>query len=94
MHPVKLEKSNNLEATESSKNIRNNNKFDSLKTESITSYISSSEDDKKDDNDLLINESLDWYDEEEIKILSFYVSFLLIYSLYLNEKNSQMNEFD
>ena len=93
MHPVKLENSNNMEITESSKYFKNNNKFDSIKTES--SSISSSESDKKDDDsNLLINESLDWYDEEEIKILSFYVSFLLIYSLYLNEKNSQMNEFD
>ena len=96
MHPVKLENSNNLEITESSKDIKNNNELDILKTESSSS-LSSSEYDKKEDNnynDLLINESLDWYDEEEIKILSFYVSFLLIYSLYLNEKNSQMIEFE
>ena len=39
------------------------------------------------DSNLLNEESLDWCDESEIEILSFYVSFLLIYCLYLKEKN-------
>ena len=89
MHPVKLETSKNNELLESNNDIKENNNFDSIPT------VSADEEDKKsDNNDLLTTTSLEWYDEEEIKILSFYVSFLLVYSLYLNEKNSQMNEFE
>ena len=93
MHPVKLETSNNLDISEqeNSNDIKNN--LEGIRTD--TSQEISDEDKKNNDNnDLLINNTLDWYDEEEIKILSFYVSFLFIYSLYLNEKNSQINEFD
>ena len=37
---------------------------------------------------------MEWYDEEEKEILSFYSSFLLIYSLYLNEKNLMTKNID
>ena len=40
------------------------------------------------------NESFELYDEKEIERLDFYVSFLLVYSLYLNEKNSISNDED
>ena len=43
-----------------------------------------------------LNDSMEWYDSKEIERLTFYVSFLLVYSLYLNEKNaiSKENEED
>ncbi len=39
-----------------------------------------------------INDSYEWYDSEEIKRLSFYIYFLVVYSLYLDEKNSISKE--
>ena len=36
----------------------------------------------------------EFYDKKEIERLDFYVSFLLVYSLYLNEKNSMSREED
>ena len=41
-----------------------------------------------------LNDSLEWQDKEEIERLSFYVSFLFVYSLYLNEKNSMQKDND
>lgn len=41
-----------------------------------------------------LNESFDFYDEKEIERLEFYISFLLVYSLYLDEKNSMSKDED
>ena len=62
MHPVKLETSNNLDISEqeNSNDIKNN--LEGIRTD--TSQEISDEDKKNNDNnDLLINNTLDWYDE-------------------------------
>jgi hypothetical protein len=84
MHPVKLDISKNIEIPANDEEMKEN--LDEIKTENSNS--------SNEETELIIDESMEWYDEEEKEILSFYSSFLLIYSLYLNEKNSQINEFD
>ena len=83
MHPVKLNISNNVEKKENDDEMED--KLNEILTEKT---ISSNEEDE-----LKVDESLEWVDEEEIEILSFYSSFLLIYSLYLNEKNLMSKDF-
>ena len=41
-----------------------------------------------------LNETLEWYDIEELKRLKFFEKFLIIYSLYLNEKNAMVKDKD
>ena len=40
----------------------------------------------------LLNESLEWYDYQQFERLSFYALFLLVYNLYLNEKNEMSKD--
>ena len=40
------------------------------------------------------NESFEWNNEEEIEKLFFYVKFLIVYNLYLNEKNAMIEDND
>ena len=49
------------------------------------------EETKKEQNS---KEPFEFYDKKEIERLDFYVSFLLVYSLYLNEKNSMSKDED
>ena len=82
MHPVKLDNSQNMEISENNEEEKKQN-IDEILSES-----------SNDNNERLIDEFPEWYDESEIEILSFYVSFLLIYSLYLNEKNSMIKDIN
>ena len=85
MHPVQLDNSKNISITQNTEEIKDN--LDEIKTE----YSPSDENEK---NELLVEDTIESYDEGEIEVLSFYVSFLLVYSLYLNEKNSAFKELD
>ena len=85
MHPVQLDNSKNISITQNTEEIKDN--LDEIKTE----YSPSDENEK---NELLVEDTIESYDEGEIEVLSFYVAFLLIYSFYLNEKNSIFKELD
>ena len=84
MHPVKLDISKNIEIPANDEEMKEN--LDEIKTENSNS--------SNEETELIIDESMEWYDEEEKEILSFYSSFLLIYSLYLNEKNLMTKNID
>ena len=80
-HPLKLEDSQDDE-----EEVKNFKTLDNIEESHVNNY--------EENKDVLINEQLEWYDEKEIEKLSFYVSFLLLYSFYLNEKNSIMKVID
>ena len=80
MQPFKI--NNEEESEESEEDSKNDSHFLFIK------------EDNNNNNELIIEESLENYKENEIENLSFYVSFLLIYSLYLNEKNSMNRNID
>ena len=98
MHPFQLDNSNKKEESKNTSDIKNgvvdikNEK--TIHTEEDEKDDDEEKNDNVDDNNILIEESNDMYDDSEIENLSFYVSFLLIYNLYLNEKNSVIKESD
>jgi hypothetical protein len=85
MHPAQLDNSKNMNISRNSEEIKDN--LDEIKTE----YSPSEEEEKE---ELLVEDTLESYDEGEIEVLSFYVSFLLVYLLYLDEKNSVLKDLD
>ena len=81
MHTYKLESPrNNI--------INNNSSSNSNKNEN---YFNGQEEESKSSKS---NESFEWNNEEEIEKLFFYVKFLIVYNLYLNEKNAMIEDND
>ena len=87
MHPVKIEISNDSEKSKNSEEMKE--ELIDIKTEP-----SPRQNEENNNNNLVDDEQHEWYDEEELEILSFYESFLFIYSIYLNEKNSMVKKYD
>ena len=87
MHPVKIEISNDSEKSKNSEEMKED--LIEIKTEP-----SPRQNEENNNNTLIEEEPHEWYDEEELEILSFYESFLFIYSIYLNEKNTMVKKYD
>ena len=66
-------------------NDEKNNNISKIETKNSINHFN--EQDSK-----LSDESSEWSDKDEMKILNFYSSFLFVYNLYLNEKNSIQKE--
>ena len=71
----------------------NVNKNNDEKVHNIN-IIEENNNDFKDQDSKYSNESSEWNDKDEMKILNFYSSFLFVYNLYLNEKNSMQKDND